>query len=97
MNINPSAVNRPGSTASNITPEKGPFRESPGSGPVENGRIVEVAFKPTIARFRESPSKPPRKRPNAERRSREFLPSAEVEKLVKAARTSGDTVTVTEP
>jgi type 1 fimbriae regulatory protein FimB/type 1 fimbriae regulatory protein FimE len=56
---------------------------------VEKGRILEVAFKPTTTRFRESLCKPPRKRPNAERRSREFLTPAEVGRLVEAAQGVG--------
>lgn len=76
-------------TAVNDTPEKGRLRESPGQGPLENGRIVEVAFQPANTRFRESSAKPPRKLPNAERRSREFLTPAEVEKLGEAAQGVG--------
>lgn len=70
-------------------PENTPLRESPGPALGENGRIVEVAFKAASPRFRESLAKPPRKRPNAERRSREFLSPAEVEKLMEAAQGVG--------
>lgn len=66
-------------TAARIIPENTPLRESSGSAAVENTRIVEVAFKPADTHFRESLAKPPRKRPNAERRSREFLTPAEVD------------------
>src|SRR5664279_4019785 len=71
------------------SPDNDHLRESSGPKQVENGRIVEVAFKPLTTHFRESLSKPPRKRPNAERRSREFLTPAEVEKLVEAAQRVG--------
>ena len=73
----------------NPIPVNGRFRESSDSGEPRSGRIVEVAFKPANTRFRESLSKPARKRPNAERRSREFLTPAEVEKLVEAAQNVG--------
>jgi type 1 fimbriae regulatory protein FimB/type 1 fimbriae regulatory protein FimE len=76
-------------TAAGRNPENAHLRESLGPGPGENGRIVEVAFKPAKPHFRESLAKPPRKRPNAERRSREFLSPAEVEKLVEAAQRVG--------
>jgi len=56
---------------------------------IEGGRIVEVAFKPANPRFRESLAKPPRKRPNAERRSRESLSPGEVERLIEAAQGVG--------
>jgi type 1 fimbriae regulatory protein FimE len=75
--------------ADDSIPENVPLRESSGPKPVENGRIVEVAFKPSTPRFRECLIKPPRKRPNAERRSREFLTPAEVERLVEAAQGVG--------
>lgn len=70
-------------------PENAHLQESAAPGPGENGPIVEVAFKPANPRFRESSAKPPRKRPNAERRSREFLSPAEVEKLIEAAQRVG--------
>jgi type 1 fimbriae regulatory protein FimB/type 1 fimbriae regulatory protein FimE len=72
-----------------LIPENAPLRESSTPGPGENGRIVEVAFKPAKPHFRESSAKPPRKRPNTERRSREFLSPAEVEKLIEAAQGVG--------
>jgi type 1 fimbriae regulatory protein FimE len=71
------------------TPENDHLRESSDSGGPQSGRIVEVAFKPTNTHFRESSVKPPRKPRNAERRSREFLSPAEVEKLVEAAQSVG--------
>jgi len=71
------------------TPVNVPLRESSGPGPVENERIVEVAFRLADTRFRESLAKPPRKPRNAERRSREFLTPAEVETLIKAAEGIG--------
>jgi type 1 fimbriae regulatory protein FimB/type 1 fimbriae regulatory protein FimE len=70
-------------------PENAHLRESSTPGLAANGRIVEVAFKPASTRFRESSVKPPRKRPNAERRSREFLTPAEIEKLIVAAQGVG--------
>jgi len=72
-----------------IIPENAPIRESSRPKPVENGRIVEVAFKPANTRFRESSSNPPRKPRNADRRSREFLSPAEVEQLIGAAQGVG--------
>ena len=89
MSTNPQAAIRASQMAVDDTPENVPLRESSGSGPVENGRIVEVAFTPPATRFRECLSKPPRKRPNAERRSREFLTPAEVERLAEAAQGVG--------
>jgi type 1 fimbriae regulatory protein FimB/type 1 fimbriae regulatory protein FimE len=54
---------------------------------------VPVEFRDANSRFRESPLKPaatpPRKPRNAERRSREYLTPAEVERLVKAAERLG--------
>jgi len=55
----------------------------------ENGRIVEVSFTGPNTRKRESSNKPPRRVTNAERRSREFLTEAEVEKLMAAAEKEG--------
>jgi type 1 fimbriae regulatory protein FimB/type 1 fimbriae regulatory protein FimE len=76
-------------TTDEVIPENDPLRERSGPGPVENRRIVEVAFKPTTTRFRESSSNPPRKPRNADRRSREFLSPAEVERLIEAAQGVG--------
>lgn len=70
-------------------PEKGHLRESSAPGAAENGCILNVAFKATTTRFRESLGKPPRKPRNAERRSREFLTPAEVDDLIKAAEAVG--------
>jgi type 1 fimbriae regulatory protein FimB/type 1 fimbriae regulatory protein FimE len=70
-------------------PENAHLRESSLPGQVENGRIVEVAFRPAKPHFRESSAKPPRKRPNSERRSREFLSPGEVDKLIEAAQKVG--------
>ncbi len=70
-------------------PENTHLRECSGLGPVENGRIVELAFKPLNTRFRECLNHPPRKPRNAERRSREFLSPAEVGRLVEAAQGVG--------
>src|SRR6266851_520084 len=89
MSTTPNAIIRPSRTPAKESPENVPLRESSGLEPLENRRIVEVAFKPTNTRFRESLSKPPRKPRNAERRSREFLTPAEVEKLVEGAQGVG--------
>ena len=63
--------------------------ESSPTGDQGNGHIVEVAFSSPATRFRESSAKPPRRVPNAERRSREFLTPAEVESTIKAAEKVG--------
>lgn len=89
MSTNPQNASRGYQTTLKSIPENTHFRESSAPGRVENGRIVEVAFKAANPRFRESSAKPPRKRPNAERRSREFLSPAEVEKLMEAAQGVG--------
>jgi type 1 fimbriae regulatory protein FimB/type 1 fimbriae regulatory protein FimE len=89
MSTNPQPAIQAAQTAANETPENVPLRESSVPGAVDNGRIVEVAFRPVNTRFRESSAKPSRKRPNAERRSREFLTPAEVQKLVEAAQRVG--------
>jgi type 1 fimbriae regulatory protein FimE len=65
------------------------LRESSSSEPQANGRIVEVTFTTPNTPFRECSSKPPRKLRNADRRSREFLTEAEVEKLIAAAEQRG--------
>ena len=89
MSTHPDESIRSSRTMVDSIPENVPFRESSPPAPVENQRIVEVAFKPADTRFRESLSKPPRKRPNAERRSREYLTPAEVEKLINGAESVG--------
>ena len=88
MNNSPHAEIGPIRTGEN-TPQNVPLRESSAPQPVKNGRIVEVTFKPASTRFRESLVGPPRKRPNAERRSREFLSPTEMDKLVQAAQGVG--------
>lgn len=57
--------------------------------PEEKARIVEVSFDGSNARERECLSLPPRRVPNAERRSREFLTPVEVESVMKAAESVG--------
>jgi type 1 fimbriae regulatory protein FimB/type 1 fimbriae regulatory protein FimE len=69
--------------------ESDSFRESSAATAVEKAGIVEVAFTAPNTRFRESSAKPPRKLPNAQRRSREFLVPAEVDRLVDAAEKLG--------
>jgi len=70
-------------------PQNVPLRESSGTKAEEKGRIVEVTFQPTVTPFRESMNNPPRKPRNADRRSREFLTPAEVEKVINAAEKTG--------
>ena len=55
----------------------------------ENPNVLSVNFDTPNARKRESSVKPPRRVPNAERRSREFLTESEVEKLQAAAEKAG--------
>jgi type 1 fimbriae regulatory protein FimE len=89
MSITPELVIQPRRTPTPSIPENVPLRESSGSGRAQNGRIVEIAFKPLNTHFRECLNKPPRKPRNAERRSREFLTPAEVERLMNAAEKLG--------
>jgi type 1 fimbriae regulatory protein FimB/type 1 fimbriae regulatory protein FimE len=70
-------------------PENAPKWESSPAGGPENPRIVEVAFEGPNTPKRESSNNPPRRVPNAERRSREYLTEAEVEKLMAAAEGIG--------
>lgn len=77
------------SNEANNIPQNAPFRESSGDKHQENERIVEVAFNGTNTRKRESSIKMPKRVPNSQLRSREFLTSAEVEKLIKAAEGVG--------
>src|SRR5690348_13415228 len=55
----------------------------------ETAHIVEVSFNPSVTPFRESLNKPPRKPLNSERRTREFLTPAEIEKIGEAAQGIG--------
>ena len=71
------------------TPENTPLRESSIPAEQQNGQIVAVSFTPSNTPKRECLNKPPRRVPNAERRSREFLTPAEVESLVNAAEKLG--------
>lgn len=89
MNTNLEPVFETSQTGANIIPENVPLRESCTSEPQANGRIVEVAFNGPITRKWESSAKPPRRVTNAERRSREYLTAAEVEKLIAAAEKVG--------
>jgi len=70
-------------------PENAPSRESSGSEGTESRRIVELPVAPPATRFRECSNNPPRRVPNAERRSREYLTPAEVESLLAAAENEG--------
>lgn len=76
-------------TGAENTPENTPKWESPAPEPPANPSIIEVSFKPANAPKWESSVKPPRRVPNAERRSREFLTEAEVEKLMEGATKVG--------
>jgi type 1 fimbriae regulatory protein FimB/type 1 fimbriae regulatory protein FimE len=89
MSTSPGGVGRPTKPKASEIPENGPIRESTGPEQAENGRIVTVDFQTSTTRFRESMAKPPRKRPNLERRSREFLTPSEVQKLAEAAQSVG--------
>jgi type 1 fimbriae regulatory protein FimB/type 1 fimbriae regulatory protein FimE len=67
-----------------------PKWESSTPGDPENQSILEVSFNDANARKRESCSvRPPRRVRNSERRSREYLTEAEVEKLITAAEKLG--------
>lgn len=81
----PSAVENDGE----IITENVPSRESSGPEGTESRRILEVAFTAPATPFRESCNNPPRRVPNAERRSREYLTPAEVESLTAAAEKAG--------
>jgi type 1 fimbriae regulatory protein FimE len=70
-------------------PELDRLRESQPSKDGESGQIIEVTVDQPNTHFRESSGKPPRKPRNADRRSREFLTPAEVERLAKAAEQVG--------
>src|SRR5438128_9287648 len=71
------------------SPESNRKWECSPSGDQENTQILEVAFTSPATPFRECLSLPPRRVPNAERRSREFLTPAEVESVIKAAEKVG--------
>jgi type 1 fimbriae regulatory protein FimE len=83
------AVPQDGATGRDNLAVNDPKWESTPDKEQEEARIVEVTFCPPATPFRESSSKPPRRRPNSERRSREFLTPSEVERLIKAAEGSG--------
>jgi hypothetical protein len=70
-------------------PENAPKWESSTPGSPPNGQIVEVSFQGANTHKWESSAKPPRRVPNAERRSREYLTEAEVQKLISAAEKCG--------
>ena len=71
------------------TPENAPNRHSSTPEQLGNVRIVEVSFNASNAPKRPSLNIPPRRVPNSERRSREFLTPAEVERLINAAEKLG--------
>jgi len=70
-------------------PVNDPLRESSIPAEQQNGHILAVSFTPSNTRKRESNNMPPRRVTNAERRSREFLTPAEVERLINAAEKLG--------
>jgi type 1 fimbriae regulatory protein FimE len=76
-------------TAPTDSTENALLRESPSPEQQENPRVVEVSFDGSNTRKRESINNPPRRVPNAERRTREFLTPAEVENLINAAEKLG--------
>jgi type 1 fimbriae regulatory protein FimE len=78
-----------GQTEEKISPKNAPKWESSAPEPMQNGQIVEVSFNAPNTPKRESLNKPPRRVTNAERRSREYLTEAEVEKLLLAAEKVG--------
>jgi len=72
-----------------IIPENAPYWESSTDAPQQNQPVDEASSAPPATRFRESANKPPRRVPNAERRSREFLTNDEVEIVAKSAERLG--------
>ena len=70
-------------------PENAPLRESSSEQNGDSKRVLRVDFNGSKTRFRESSNKPPRKPLNTDRRSREYLTPAEVERLIKAAELVG--------
>ena len=89
MSIHHQAAISASRTTANRIPENVPFRESSSPQSLPNGQIVKVSFQRSNTRKWESSAKPPRRVPNAERRSREYLTEAEVEKLIAAAEKLG--------
>ena len=59
MNPNFLSAARSSQVGDNNFPENAHLRESSAPGQVDNGRIVEAAFKPAKPRFRESSARPP--------------------------------------
>jgi type 1 fimbriae regulatory protein FimE len=78
-----------GQTGEENIPQNASFRESSRPETPKSGHIVEVTFDGSNHRNRESFSLPPRRVPNAQRRSREFLTDVEVEKLIAVAEKVG--------
>lgn len=70
-------------------PENDPKWECSTPEPMGNVRISTLAQSASATRFRECSSIPPRRVPNADRRSREFLTHAEVESITKGAEKMG--------
>ena len=89
MNTNQQAAVLEAETEANPIPVNDHFRGSSLPAEQENGAILAVAFTPSNTPKRESRNNPPRKQRNAERRSREYLTAAEVEKLMTAAGSVG--------
>lgn len=72
-----------------IIPKNVPSRESSTDAPQQNQPVGEASIVPPATRFRESSNNPPRRLPNAQRRSREFLTNDEVEIVAKSAERVG--------
>ena len=89
MTANSQTAARDSKTGANLIPENAPKWESSAPGSVPDGHIVEVSFHGATTRKWESSAKPPHRVPNAERRSREYLTDAEVQKLISAAEKLG--------
>lgn len=76
-------------TGSEIIPEKTPDRHCSTQEQQANGRVLAISFSGSNTPKRECLNKPPRRVPNAERRSREYLTETEVQKLIAAAERLG--------
>lgn len=70
-------------------PENGRKWESSPTADLQRQSVALGSGTGSTTHFRESSATPPRRRPNAERRSREFLTESEVAQLMKAAESVG--------
>jgi type 1 fimbriae regulatory protein FimB/type 1 fimbriae regulatory protein FimE len=71
------------------SPVNARFRESSSDHNLQPQRLLTSEATNSDTRFRESSSSPPRKVPNAARRSREYLTDSEVTRLMEAAEKIG--------